>query len=606
MNVKNANHTHSQGWVAVALVCALLFLMAALAGCSATPEGDVGAEKATAGGGEAGPAAGGGASNDVITEEEFPAWLTAPPNPLDVDLELAAQPVVQTIGPEGGVIEVPVPDGRVHRVIFDPGTFLTPTEITATAVLGAEGMPPGTSIETGVQLEPHGLFLARPATVSLELPPGTDVRAYGVFSTLANGEQAYPTFGMVEGNRINIRISTFSSYNGGQSSAEAEQSWRSNHPVTSAGRRAWAEIGAIVNQGGPLSDHLSRLTELLNMWWRAGILPLAEDAKSDDIAMMKLAYEGLLYESTVQILGLFDDGDVPTLGDVAQLLQEPILNAYDRSLKRCREEHRLGEASYLLDLEHWTLLFGMEGLLDGVTEDIKNCWTFRLTFESTITSEGHGSGMSGTANVSVRGEIENLYIDSSGVLKAFDGSLEYVVAEGGATMKLPGGTCSAKVLGGRDTTMAAALSEVQIRPQKYGEWSVPEVFGYVPPPPDPEPGETIILLDPGEPREVVEGSCPGLGNDTGLDDEWDGLFWGFHLQDVIDKELWDVLFGAYAGDGGDSLAADTGFSFNLQLATPPGDVYASYEFNDCFETSGDISGQTCERTVITLYHEPAP
>lgn len=563
-----------------------------------------------------GPAADAGRPGPASNGQEASAIFSAPADPLNVALKLANASVTQAIGPEGGTVEVAAPDGRVHRVIFEPDTFLVETEITATAVRGASGMPDGTAIETGLQLEPHGLSLARPATVSLELPQDVDLAAYGVFSTLANGEQVYPTLGLAQDGRVDMQIVTFSSYNGGESSAEAEAQMREKNAVTSAGRRAYAEIQAILREtaegqlAGEMTEAVSeseRIAVLLKMWWQEGILPLAEQAQTDDVALMKLSYEGLNLVALIQRLGM-SDGTLYT--ELVDLMAGPLSNAYDRSLQRCKQEHRLGEARYLLGLEAQMQLLGTAET-STVFVDIAKCMRFRLAFESTITQEGRSEATSNTQTLFVRGEVDDLGIPAieqlvDGSTGVASGDLDYITAQGRSVLSGISGECVADTVGGEGSSMDAFLADIQGRPQLYGPWSVPEIYGEVDQPEDPEPGMTVVLLDPGEPREQLSGDCVGMSaGDTS--DLWDHTFWIRHLGQALPEEEWAIFLGS-GSVSGELPPEDTGFHFELKLEDPPGRIYASYELPDadrCNVFDDDFgSGENCERTFITLYHEP--
>lgn len=549
---------------------------------------------------------------------EFSQVFSRPANPLNVHLALADASVVQVIGPKGGVIEVSIPDGRTHRVTFEPDTFLVDTEVTATGILGAEGMPEGVMIETGLQLEPHGTALGRPAMVSLELPSNTDTEDYIAFSTLANGEQVYPTIGSVNGGRLEIPIITFSTYDGGNTLAELEQVLREEHPVTSPGRRALAELASVLRelsnsqQAGETTEGLNdpRIVALLDSWWTQGIEPLANQALSDDVAMMKLAFEAALLQAVAQLLDATEFSNL--LSDV---MSQPLLNAYDRSLIRCKKEHRLGEYRYLLNLVGEMQLHGVSDDDNDVFSDIVDCARFRLTLESTITQDGKSEATSNTQTLFLQGEIKDLGIvvleqlyDPSETGTA-GGVLDYITAEGRSVLQGYQGECVVETKSGEGSYFEAMLQTVQQRPQKYGPWSVPEIYGKVEPPPDPEPGLTIVAFDPGDPREVIAGDC--LGEKTSdTTDLWDQIFWFRHNSELLPQDVWSIFFG-----GGGELdlepmrPEETGFQFNLTLEDPPGRVYATYNIPEdkiCDKFTDNVggSGENCERTVLTLYHDP--
>ncbi len=537
-----------------------------------------------------------------------------PANPLNVSLELASSSVTQTIGPDGGVIEVPLADGRVHSVEFEPATFLIDTEIVATLITGASGAD-GVDIETGLQLEPHGTVLANPATVSLELadPASSDLWA---FSTLANGEQFYPTIGFAEGGRLEIPIIGFSSYEAGRATAEAVNSQLERSPVTSAGRRALGEMAVIFNQnpGMAIPEGLpDRVWDLLESWWENGIEPLAEEAVEDDVALMKLLYEAAWHNGVTQLLGTAEDSGMQRFADVAAF---PIDRAIDRAIGRCKEEHRLGEIGYVLELEATRQLLGFAAEALDTDSIIAACARFRLVVESTITQEGSAQGVENESTSLVVGEIDPLYplgaldpVLRSGFEFSIVGTgpLVYQVAEGTSSAEVGNGTCKATYTGGIDSEMMAVLQAVGQRPRRYGPWDVPEIYGKVEPPPDPlEPAETKLALDPGDPVEKATGSCPGFGESAVESATWDTLFAIRHVFDMVQGEDWAAVFGTTI-DPEAILPEQTGFVLELDQFGG-GRIYATGTWEGCDggTATGGVSGETCERTFITLYHEPSP
>lgn len=53
--------------------------------------------------------------------------------------------------------------------------------------------------------------------------------------------------------------------------------------------------------------------------------------------------------------------------------------------------------------------------------------------------------------------------------------------------------------------MLAKLLQVQARPQRYGKWSVPDLYPKAKEPDNPLDGMTFIASDPGDPSEELSG-----------------------------------------------------------------------------------------------------
>lgn len=598
---------------------ATVLVVAGLVLTACTGEGTV-----APGGGVADPA-------DGSVERARGDLLSREADPLDVVLELAPESVTEVIGPEGGVIEATHPEGLVLRLTLPEGAVVVPTEITLTPVTQMVGS--GLEEGVGAQLEPHGLTLLHPATLTLELPPGRSIDDLWGISTLAGGEQTalHPVLPADPGF-VELPIFGFSSYGafpGGRANAEDI----ADRPVTSVGRRVVGEVAMITreyltkeaaeyleNEEAPVFGADFPWDEVLalrDQWLEEGILPLAEAALDDDIAFLRFEHEVSQLLGLDSTLSLLD----PPPGEIrfeefVDLVAGPIENARDRAVERCKTEHRLGEIGYALSLDAQLFLLGAEAIQLDPYAIVVACARFRLVFQSTISQEGSADGTENRSTSFVAGEVDPVYPLAAAVAVLGSGTdftivgtgvLGYEVVEGTNIFELPGGTCEATYVGGEDGEMMVVLLEVPERPQKYGPWSVPEIYGAVAPPPDPpEPAEVRVAIDPGDPIERATGSCTGfegLGAESAI---WDAVFAIRHIMEAVEGEEWAAIFGATV-DPEAVLPEQTGFVLDLDEFTG-GRIYAAGSWEDCVggAAEGGVYGETCERTFITLYHEPKP
>ena len=357
------------------------------------------------------------------------------------------------------------------------------------------------------------------------------------------------------------------------------------------------------------------ILELREEWLEEGIRPLSEQAMSDDIAFLEFEYEvGLLTNLNAQLLLLGAPVGEGFFAEFVDLVGPPMESAMERALARCKTEHRLGELAYAAELEARLQLIGYPTRAVDFDSIVAGCARFRLVFESTITQEGTAEGVENRSTSFVVGEIDPLYpleaathILSSGPDLSLVGAgpLEYRVAEGTSTAELPGGTCEATYVSGVDSEMMAVLITVPVRPRKFGPWSVPEIHGKVSPPPDPPVlNEVRVALDPGDPIETITGSCPGFEGTGAESATWDTLFAIRHVMESVQRDQWASLFSATANPEA-VIPEQTGFLLGLDQFTG-GRIYSTgiWESCDGQTATGGVFGQTCERTFITLYHEP--
>jgi len=138
-------------------------------------------------------------------------------------------------------------DGAVYRLFIPEGALVQLTTVRMIPVESAGGLPFSGGVVAGVELEPSGLSLLVPATLSLEIPENLPLEESWGVSTLAAGNQAalYPfshtasTAEMVIGGFSGRIISQ-----GGIEDAQALAS----RPVTAAGRRGVSEVALILKE----------------------------------------------------------------------------------------------------------------------------------------------------------------------------------------------------------------------------------------------------------------------------------------------------------------------------------------------------------------------
>ncbi|GEM_PF-6939477 len=559
-----------------------------------------------------------GSSGDVVE------LLTRPADPLDVTLVTDGEPVTVTVGPDGGTVEVTSAAGLTHRLEIPEGALPAETEITLTPLGGAEELGTG----AGIQLEPHGLLFLRAATLTLDLPDGTDpVDLVGV-STLAEGEQAarYPFVPTDDGD-LETRIGGFSTYGAYPSFPDETR------PVTSIGRRVVAEVARIWQTAllaasrkdpPPTLDEIidtlpiDRMRELHDQWVELGLVPLAEKAENDDIALLELFYEVeqlFALQAFYQLLAIVSEREVDFPEEAMMIVTGPIPAAIDRALDRCKNEHRIGEYVWVTNLIGYGQVFGLPLGYEDYQEWLQECGRFRLVFESTITSRDRFGPFEADFTGFVVGEIEDLYPLETTITDYIGiGPLEYQVAKGSGAIQIVDDVCTGTYEGGVDSEILAHIADLPARPQKYGPWSVPHLVGPVPPPPDPPVDQTtIVLIDPGDPKErhVMRGGsdvCDQLAGTT-ESTVWKAEFRLSHVFDIVDdRSLYYQLFQeAYEGflETGEATNQDRTFGELYELALDDfrgGRIYATGTWEGCSRDTKD--SRSCERTFITLYHEP--
>ena len=240
------------------------------------------------------------------------------------------------IGADGGTIEV---EGMTLEI--PPGAVPAGTTITVTPLRGLVGSPFAGQI-LGVHLEPSGLVLLQPATLSLPVPVGASPGQIVTFVYEGDGEDLHLVPHVLTGGLAEILVWHFSGagltiptrqeletilrYETGRAHGRAEQ-------------RIAAALDAFAN-GGP--DPGQAILDALVDWHNSSVLPGLEIAATDQLAIFELALaEWAAWRAIVQMYG--DSLQAPQqqlLSDIETNVQTPLaIDAgaaqADRLLGRC-------------------------------------------------------------------------------------------------------------------------------------------------------------------------------------------------------------------------------------------------------------------------------
>lgn len=133
---------------------------------------------------------------------------------ITVQLQAAENLSVSTIlTPEGGVVELRMPDLRQLAITFPSNSVSSPIDITVSLVTNIVGLPFAGGSIGAVKLEPEGLLLMGAASLTINLPAGIDGRTVMSFTAANDGKVFSLTPDRLLGtNQILIPFSEFSTY----------------------------------------------------------------------------------------------------------------------------------------------------------------------------------------------------------------------------------------------------------------------------------------------------------------------------------------------------------------------------------------------------------
>lgn len=561
-----------------------------------------------------------GPSGSGLSEQERQALFSAEADPIEVELTLDDGAAVEArIGPEGGALETRSADGTSLRLEIPAGAVAGGVvTVRMTPLAELSGSPFGAGLVAGAHFEPEGLILLEPATLRLELP--SEVETTEVYGFLYRGQgQDFSLYPSTVGNeQFVIPVLHFSGAGAvrGNAQAAGQTQARMASELGMRAKSALAVVMAAAERGDRLEAARPDVAAIMDDWWRLAVRSQLEQATSDEHALeaaVREWHQFLGTFSSIQMAGVdLSPADYETEG--WPLVYDGVWNTIQAGSSRCQNEHDLGEIRHMLEwVSYLQLVFSQEAGLAEVFDLVRDCATFRLSFESQITQEGGLSGVT-EANVAflVEGELEPLYPAALQIVTQEDpvryGELEYIAAEGtSALIGVDGSRCTATNVGGSDSEMAAMLlfdnwpvpASEPWRPKLWGGAGEAEALAADAAAPSCA-GELCLtlLFDPGEPREQVEGDCLGESTQEQTD-QWDMVFWTLHAQSEVGQPVMPHH------DGSGEVPVDTAFSFELEGRAER--LYGRLTFDDCEEYTFEQGfGRTCETTLIDLWHEPPP
>jgi len=294
-----------------------------------------------------------------------------------------------SIGSAGGILSTTDANGVVYALDIPANALLAEEPISITPVSAATGLPLSGGLVAALHLEPSGLQLMQPATLTLTPPQDLDVPAAVSFAYSGDGTQLrlYPAASLQR--PIRLVISHFCGYGVGYGSpgelpppvgTEAQY----EHEV--AGAATYDENGDL-----QLTEELTDAVEnQLLSWWDETIYPnLSSTASGSDLDAFIQAVNAFLgWQKQVylaeDLLGL---GPTSLLADQVDtgwdLIRAGIENLRAVARDRCVNHHELHQIKALLRLERIVDLLGI-GEPISLAELLEDCLRFELDVDVTV------------------------------------------------------------------------------------------------------------------------------------------------------------------------------------------------------------------------------
>lgn len=328
------------------------------------------------------------------TDADLEAFLTEPPNPLDLSITTDdAAEKTAVIGPSGGTLKLRNAAGDAFVLTVPEGALLTSTRISAIPISDTTGLPEGAGPITGLVLQPDGLELA--ATATLEITPKTPIPPesrlhWGFYE---DGKDAFLHVPVQDTDAILIPIDHFSG--AGISFADRVNlqldRWRQRRMED----RLSSEVAEIIRGVKANGTSLDAFTKAMEDGKRRIVLGRAVIAgrAAANCSDVKDSIKAILaVEKQSQLLG--GDPEADGMAVAAQLYDTGFSKCLDEALQICLATGDLSSlVSFAMLYERMRLLLGMangDRFLDpkkdaALRAAMERCGRYKLT----VQAKGH-------------------------------------------------------------------------------------------------------------------------------------------------------------------------------------------------------------------------
>lgn len=369
----------------------------------------------------------------VVAKKKTPPATGFPrrANPIDVQVFTAGTgSVTDTLYGNGDSIEMTAPDGTHYELAFPldfekGGALLNGVDVTLTPVTRIRGNRGGAgpfSTFHAVDIQPHGLMLLRPATLTVTPPLSSpSARRMTAFSADYSGADLHLTPSTVGGGSIDLPVNSFSTH-GVTPTADPGVDVVASHtprdPMAQFGQRG----RDILQEGGP--DTQAKMQALMDEAFTDHLQPQLEASLTDPALREIALQEALSTLRTMELLGM----DVSKWSPYVMEMLEKILKLdQEESITRCVEQGELAMVTRVLGLQRTMAVLGMTG--DEGDPEAKRrllgCLRFELTFtseierESVLPLEGHTVGE--TTNGTYATKVDRMVLELDNFLGTVSG-----------------------------------------------------------------------------------------------------------------------------------------------------------------------------------------
>ena len=334
---------------------------------------------------------------DATTPPTFPQT----PNPLDVDSTLQTdQAASRSINPHvDDSLTATAVDGTTYTLEIPAGALLGPETITMTPVAGVSGLPLSGGLRAGVQIEPHGLMLQRPAQLTIDSPDAGPLSAQTAFLFHEGGADfhQYPVALPEPGddaNTIRLSLSHFSTPGVG-SGTSADRSALAERVPSRNPAQAEAAISEILRQeranqqggGEPNPAAMDAVGKVMDQYYDNVVKQQMQAAETNDDLAAEAIAAGLGWSRQMMLLG---DESNPRHAEIMARVERILRNVMTAGWADC-QDHDLSSIGKLLGVARQAALLGF-AFQQEAQDKAFGCARFEVRLDSLVTSVGSFSG----------------------------------------------------------------------------------------------------------------------------------------------------------------------------------------------------------------------
>lgn len=410
------------------------------------------------------------------------------PNPVNVIVKTDdSRAVSKDITAEGGTVTASAADGTKFTLTLAKDSLFSEQSITLIPVSSIDGLPLSGGLTAAVQLQPEGLMLMSPATLTIEPDKPMPADELTAFGYRGKGDDLYLTPHELDSTRITMDVTHFSG-NGIGLGTDADRSTQQGHPPVSPGDK--------LRQLDAASKDKEKRNANNQDYYERVLKPKLESAQNDTAGLVEAAlfFENWRKNNDNNRNDIINKEIIEGL----EMLKKGLKNATDRESSKCPSP------SAFIQLERLYKVGVMIGDRDGswkiVNILMNQCGSMKVKFSSRAQSGGGGVSwiyqVSGELELKASVEGESVKLTGSGPLVYDDFHME-------------GDTGCSPVTKAHGSTMSASADlNANLRE---GQQSPPSV---------------ALRIDPGGPSEDYALDCPYVGrtNDHAGTHAWQEIF----------------------------------------------------------------------------------